>query len=1414
MSKDWTAPFVPECEATLSAVLAEYLEAVDRGEKPDREALLARHPLLAERLRAYFTDQDRIDAFAEPLRSHGAAEAAGLAYELLDEISRGGMGVVIRCRDRTLDRNLAIKVLLDRFRDRPDMVRRFVEEARITGRLQHPFIVPVHKLGALPDGRPYFAMKLVEGRTLAELLRDRPGPEQERTRFLKVFEQVCQTIAYAHSNGVIHRDLKPANIMVGAFGEVQVMDWGLAKVLADVAEDGEDRPAEAATHDTQAGAVLGTYAYMPPEQAGGMVERVSRPSDVFGLGAILCEILTGSPPYRGERTEVAAQARAGATEEALAWLDGSGADTELIQLARRCLRADPAERPADAAAVADAMARYFALAQERMRAAEIARAKAETEATEERKRLILAEAKVEAEEKRHRAERRRRRSTALLAAALLLLLVFGAAFGFWYQREQSTRVAEAATRQRVTERDVAAALAEVALRHEEGLKHVDNPERWKRDLTSAWDAWKRADNALGLGNADDDLRARVADARVILEQDERDRNLFATLERLWLERAGLSPEDVRAPRDAGAFFLAFKEYGLDLEALDPEEVAARLAKHPHRVRLGDEINIVAQVQADLGGKRTKLAQATFKGVLIQPPDWGKAQRLTRVLDRLDPDPDSFGSRWRAARVKGDTKTLIELARSPEAHGRSPRGCTALAHDLMAVKALPEAGDLLRAAHDRHPTDFWLNQVLGVVSLTDVAAGDVEAAKESLRYLTAALAARGNNAATQIVLSNVYKFLGKNKEAFRAANAAIEADSRSAPAYHNLGALHFSLAEWDKALAAFTKAADLDDRSPLPHDSLGQTYAAKLDFDAAIRHYKIALKRDPAFAGCYVNLGNALVAKNDIDGAIEKYHKALEIFPSYALAHFNLANALAKNNVKGALKSLEDTLVCDPDYAPALYAKGKLLLLYARDIPGAIACYQKVVDLHPKAPNAHFRMADLLQGLGRHAQAEASLRTLISLDQRYPEAHARLGIALAARGAWDEASAAYETALEQDKLPLEQKAVVLDSLGTVLLNKGDFEGAVKKHRAALALDTRRGLVAYNLGTAQMALGALEDAAESFADAVKQDARNPMFHLRLAMVRLHLKDLDQAIASAKEAVALAPGMAEAHNVLAQAYFDNLQFAEGLKALQQAKGQVRPADPGQNLLQAAYQAGEGLMKVDQVLPAFLRGDARAAESLPKTTLALITAAKHKRYLAAYRLYVDAFAAQPALAENLIAGCRAHAAGAAIRAATGDAEKDAKLDDAERARLRAQALAWLSAELDAWKRASPLVPAPEKGMARFRVRRWLVEADLAKVRDPEALKSLPALERDAWTKLWKDVAAFGSGAKGPVGPDLARLRKLAEFPSESLLFNVGYDGGSATATAFATIPWRRSPSCAPSSKAASPMGPFTSSSPTAMAT
>ncbi len=243
-------------------------------------------------------------------------------YEVEGEIARGGMGAIMRAVDQDIRREVAVKFLLNQAD--PRQKARFVEEAQITGQLEHPNIVPIHQLGVHPDGRCFFSMKMVKGQSLAEILKDEKN-DTTLGRFLNIFVSICNAMAYAHSREVVHRDLKPANVMVGDFGEVYVMDWGLAKVLGKedpsvpsisstqiqrtksspiITQTGS--PADSKSGDkvstnrqtvgdlTQVGAIMGTPAYMPPEQAQGA--DVDPRADVYSLGAILYEIMTLTPP--------------------------------------------------------------------------------------------------------------------------------------------------------------------------------------------------------------------------------------------------------------------------------------------------------------------------------------------------------------------------------------------------------------------------------------------------------------------------------------------------------------------------------------------------------------------------------------------------------------------------------------------------------------------------------------------------------------------------------------------------------------------------------------------------------------------------------------------------------------------------------------------------------------------------------------------------------------------------------------------------------------------------------------------------------------------------------------------------------------------------------------------------------------
>jgi serine/threonine-protein kinase len=272
-----------------------------------------------------------------PPRSPGPQpDGAGFAgYELRELLGRGGMGEVLLCYDDQIGREIAIKRMRRTDGD-PEAETRFLREAKIQARLQHPAIVPVHELGRDADGRPYFTMKRLAGVTLEQL---RGAPHQ---RLLRAFADVCLAIEFAHEHGVIHRDIKPTNIMLGDFGEVYVLDWGVARVLDEAPTHPSVRDIAPTTAETQAGAVLGTPGYMAPEQALGYA--MTPAIDVYALGCVLFEILT-SEPLHPRGTGGAAHAIAHPTQAPSARRPDLAIPPELDGACTAALAEEPTDRP-------------------------------------------------------------------------------------------------------------------------------------------------------------------------------------------------------------------------------------------------------------------------------------------------------------------------------------------------------------------------------------------------------------------------------------------------------------------------------------------------------------------------------------------------------------------------------------------------------------------------------------------------------------------------------------------------------------------------------------------------------------------------------------------------------------------------------------------------------------------------------------------------------------------------------------------------------------------------------------------------------------------------------------------------------------------------------------------------------------
>jgi WD40 repeat protein len=280
------------------------------------------------------------------------------AYAVGGEVARGGLGRIVQAVDRRLDRPVAIKELLEARRG-PDLEARFAREALLTARLQHPAIVPVYEAGVWEDGSPFFAMKLVSGKSLEAAVRDR-ATLAERLELLPHVIDAVEALAYAHERRIIHRDLKPANVLVGAYGETVVIDWGLAKDLGERRDPHiSARQAAAAVAprggETVAGSVLGTPAYMPPEQALG--SPVDERADVYSLGALLYHVLGGGPPYSGVSSEHVLTCVIRDPPEPLLEKEPA-VPPDLHAIVQKAMAREPRDRYRTAAALADDLNRY------------------------------------------------------------------------------------------------------------------------------------------------------------------------------------------------------------------------------------------------------------------------------------------------------------------------------------------------------------------------------------------------------------------------------------------------------------------------------------------------------------------------------------------------------------------------------------------------------------------------------------------------------------------------------------------------------------------------------------------------------------------------------------------------------------------------------------------------------------------------------------------------------------------------------------------------------------------------------------------------------------------------------------------------------------------------------------------------
>jgi len=948
-------------------------------------------------------------------------------YDILGEVAAGGVGVVLRARDVDVGRDVAIKVLHTKHLKNAELVERLIGEAQIGGQLQHPGIVPVYELGLDERNIPYFSMKLVKGETLTAKLQARKSTADGLRDFLSIFEQVCHTMAYAHARGVIHRDLKPSNIMVGAYGEVLVLDWGFGKVLARGGVADEKRATiyrddvtrietvrSAQNMDSISGSVMGTPAYMPPEQALGNIEDLDKRSDVFSLGAILCEILTGSPPYGTDPQNVLLLAAQGNLTEAAKLLEECAGDQSLASLCKSCLEPLRKDRPQDAGALAAAVGKYLAESEERARRLELevlkhrrrtAKAKADAAAAHaaaEAARTAAKEDQALAEQAREDARaardaairtRRARRQVIAIAAMILVGVVLAGGVYSWSRHTRSERA-----------RDMRA-------RVDRGLTAAQDL-RAQGKLAEAVVAARQASDLAGQAEVDDETRTRATNVLTAIETAKRkedaaaesNRRNRALLTALASCRARTS-EIFDATKTDALYDSAFRAFGVN----EKETFAT-----PEAIKeCPDSAAIVSALDDWSWLRKVRLGRPEA--------EWA---RPMKIAERADADP--WRSTLRTAIVYGRTNEVLALARTdPSALPADSARLLAIGLSIAGERA--EALKFLRKAELVHDGDPWILSLL----CTESTGGDAVMAEAAVRSALAAASLAPHVLELRVQLAYVEMLAGAD----RTARSDCEQVLRAAPEFPEAHVLRASILErtrdMDGAVGAWRRAIELDPKSSELQRRLAATLLRTRDTAAALTAAKEAVRLRPNDPDTQLTLAVASLSAKDLSTARSAAKAVLDARPSDARAHHVLGLVfLEAGHLDDALAEMDQAAKLAPDDLFVQNSYG-LLLLKRKDRVGANTAFTRAAQAAgPPQAAAQANLAALQLARGDLKEAVLASRDTTTISDP------------GAASSWDEGLTS------SGKGPLDQ---VIDVLREVVRQNANY--AFAHHRLAIALEKK-------------------------------------------------------------------------------------------------------------------------------------------------------------------------------------------------------------------------------------------------------------------------------------------------------------------------------------------------------------------------